>query len=72
MSRPPRGARAPVWWPSPGTSTGNPSRYETPLTLPAGSQVAITCGYDTSKETKTITSASTEDEMRINFLDVTR
>jgi len=49
------------------------SRYETPLTLPAGSQVAITCGYDTSKETKTITSGeSTEDEMCINFLYVTR
>jgi mono/diheme cytochrome c family protein len=49
------------------------NRYTTPLTLAGGSQVSITCGYDTSKETKTITSGEgTENEMCINFLYVTR
>ncbi|MFO0761819.1 MAG: hypothetical protein U0359_35590 [Byssovorax sp.] len=49
------------------------ARYTTPLVAEGGGKLDITCGYDTSKETKTITSGEgTEDEMCINFLYVTR
>ncbi len=47
--------------------------FASPITLSGGGTMSITCGYDTSFDTKTVTwGEGTDDEMCINFFYVTQ
>lgn len=48
-------------------------QYATPVKITGGGTLGITCGYDTSHETMTITGGEgTDDEMCIDFLYMTK
>jgi hypothetical protein len=49
------------------------ANYAAPLTLKAGGTLGVTCGYDTSHDTKTVVGGEgSDDEMCIDFMYVTQ